>query len=149
MRRTIALMGGRDRVLGEARRALDSGDVQWAAELATWLIHANNDDREAREAKARAFRQLGYASMNINWRNWYLVAAHELDGTLDPVAPALAAAVSFSSPDLIGALPARAWVEGFTTRLKAEETLDMHPTLAFQFPGIGEGYAVEIRRGVA
>ena len=33
--------------------------------------------------KARSLRKLGYASMNINWRNWYLMSAMELEGGLD------------------------------------------------------------------
>ena len=82
-RRHVMLMGGRERVLKEASQSVDGGDAQWAAELATYLIRIKHDDMEARRVKAAAFRKLGLASMNTNWRNWYLVAAHELDGSLD------------------------------------------------------------------
>ena len=148
-RRLVALMGGRDRVLDEARKAFTGGDNQWAAELAGYLIRLNHGDLAARTVKANAFRRMAYASINTNWRNWYLVAAHELEGTLDPALPARSAMATFSSPDLIAALPARAWVEGFTTRLKAENTLDTHMTAGFRFPDVNEAYALEIRRGVA
>jgi alkyl sulfatase BDS1-like metallo-beta-lactamase superfamily hydrolase len=148
-RRYIALMGGRDRVLTEARSALDTGDPQWAAELSTHLIRANLQDHDARAVKAAAFRKLGLASMNTNWRNWYLVAAHELDGTLDSAAIIARARANFGNPETIAALPARVWVEGLTTRLKSESTLDVTETIAFHFPDVNEHYGLEIRRGVA
>ncbi len=85
-RRHVALMGGRDRVLAEARQSMDTGDAQWAAELTTYLIRINHDDRDARAVKAAAFRKMGLASKNINWRTWYLASAHELDRTLDTAA---------------------------------------------------------------
>lgn len=148
-RRHVMLMGGRDRVLGEARQAMDAGDAQWAAELATYLIRMNHDDKDARAVKAAAFRKLGYASINTNWRNWYLASAHELDGTLNVGAVMARARANFGSPETIAALPARVWVEGLTTRLKAEATLDVHTTMAFRFPDVKEEYGIEIRRGVA
>jgi alkyl sulfatase BDS1-like metallo-beta-lactamase superfamily hydrolase len=148
-KRHVALMGGRDRVLEESRKALDGGDPQWAAELATYLIRIDHEDRDARMVKAAAFRKLGLAQMNINWRNWYLVAAHELDGTLNPAAMLTVARVSFGSPDTIAALPARVWVEGHSTRLKAEVALDVETTMAFHFSNPTEDYGLELRRGIA
>ena len=148
-RRHVALMGGRDRVLGEAKGALDSGDAQWAAELATYLIRVNHEDRDARAVKAAAFRKLGLAQKNTNWRNWYLASAHELDGTLDMAAVLGRARTNFGAPETIAALPARVWVEGLTTRLEAEKTFDVHTAMSMSFPDTKESYRVEVRRGVA
>jgi alkyl sulfatase BDS1-like metallo-beta-lactamase superfamily hydrolase len=148
-RRHVMLMGGRDKVLSEARQAMDAGDAQWASELATYLIRVTHDDKDARAVKAAAFRKLGYASININWRNWYLASAHELDGTLDTAAVTARARTNFGSPETIAALPARVWVEGLKTRLKAEETRNVHATMAFGFPDVKEEYGLEVRRGVA
>ncbi len=148
-RRHVALMGGRDRVLSEAKGALDAGDPQWAAELATYLIKINREDREARQAKAAAFRKLGLAQKNTNWRNWYLAAAHELDGSLDLNGVLARARTNFGAPETIAALPARVWVEGLETRLEAEKTADVHTTMAFWFPDTKEEYSLEVRRGIA
>lgn len=76
----MALMGGRDKLLLEAGNAYLKGEHQWAAELASYAIRVDNEDALARDIKARSFRKLGYASMNINWRNWYLMSAMELEG---------------------------------------------------------------------
>lgn len=148
-RRTVALMGGRDRVLQEARRALEDGDPQWAAEVATHLVRIDRGDMDARGVKADAFRRLGYAQININWRNWYLMSALELEGRLDAGLLQGAMAAAFASPDLIAALPARRFVEGLTVRLAAEKTLGVHRALAIRFTDLGETYGLEVRRGVA
>ena len=150
-RREVELMGGRDRVLAAADKAFVDGDSQWAAELATRLIRINHDDMEARRLKAAAFRKLGYAEMNAIWRNWYLSGARGLE-IVDPevIRAGMARLARFiASPDLVAALPAKAFVEGFAVRLKAEETLDVVMTVFFRFPDIGEAYGVAIRRGVA
>ncbi|MCH7908211.1 MAG: MBL fold metallo-hydrolase [Candidatus Hydrogenedentes bacterium] len=147
-RRHVSMMGGRDAVVEAARRANELGEYQWAAELATYAIRIDHGDIEARAIKAEAFRYLGYASMNINWRNWYLTSAQELEGNLDALQLMLVMARAFSSPDIIQALPVSRTIEAFTARLKAEETLDVHVTVGFLFTDIGEGYGLEIRRGI-
>src|SRR5882757_3467709 len=111
-RRHVALMGGRDVVLAASIKAFEEGDPQWAAELATLLIRIDREDQAARAVKAAAFRKLGYAQINGVWRSWYLSAARELEG-FDFIAFARAnARAGFAAPDLVAALPARAFVEG-------------------------------------
>jgi alkyl sulfatase BDS1-like metallo-beta-lactamase superfamily hydrolase len=142
-------MGGRDHVLAAAGRAFQDGDPQWAAELATRLIRIDHDDMAARALKAAAFRKLGYAEINAIWRNWYLSAARELEG-FDLLAYVRAnARGGFASPDFFSALPGRVFVEGLTTRLKAEDTLDVTMTVGFRFTDTGEAYSIMLRRGVA
>ena len=79
---------------------------QWAAELATYLVRVDHDDMEARIVKANSFRKLGYAQININWRNWYLTSAMELEGKIDmaKIGPKMKAV--FLSPDMMKNLPA-------------------------------------------
>lgn len=63
-----------------AAEAYLKGDYQWAAELSSYAIQVDKEDKLARDIKARSFRKLGYASMNINWRNGYLMSVMELEG---------------------------------------------------------------------
>jgi len=148
-RRQVALMGGRDVVLVTASKAFEDGDAQWAAELATLLIRIDREDTAARRLKAAALRRLGYAQINGVWRSWYLSAARELEG-FDFLAFARANfRGGFAAPDLVAALPARAFVEGLTMRLKAEETLNVTMTVGFRFPDTAEAYGIALRRGVA
>jgi alkyl sulfatase BDS1-like metallo-beta-lactamase superfamily hydrolase len=142
-RREVELMGGRDQVLAAAGMAFEEGDPQWAAELVTRLICLDHDDTAARGLKAAAFRKLGYAQINAIWRNWYLLAARELESS------ELTAVRRAPPPDLVTALPARTFVEGLPTRLKAEETLDIDISVGFRFPDSQEVYGIELHRGVA
>lgn len=148
-KRYIELMGGRHSVLAAAEKAYADGEYQWAAELATYLIRVDQEDAEAKQIKAAAFRHLGYAQININWRNWYLTSAMELEGKIEPMASLARLAQIFSSADIVSEWPADFLVEGMTTRLKAEETLDMHMIGGFDFTDVNEQYGLEIRRGIA
>ncbi|HEX4945897.1 MAG TPA: alkyl sulfatase dimerization domain-containing protein, partial [Blastocatellia bacterium] len=115
-KRYIELMGGRAAVFKAAQKAFDAGEHQWAAELLTHLIRVSKDDLEARKLKADALRQLAYKTQNINWRNWYITSARELDGSLNKAAGA-AVLSSLAAPDILKALPVVKFFESMTVRL--------------------------------
>ena len=146
--RLIDLMGGGEIVMEAARSAYKEQDFQWAAELATYLVRVDADNMEARNIKAAAFRQLGYASMNINWRNWYLTSAMELEGRLDTLETARKMANIFTPPDILAEMPVDVSINAWTTRLKAELTLSVNRSLGFEFPDLNETYGLTIRRGI-
>jgi alkyl sulfatase BDS1-like metallo-beta-lactamase superfamily hydrolase len=95
-----------------------------------------------REFKADMLRELGYAESNINWRNWYLTSAEELDGTLDR-----SLKVNLSAPDIIETYTEGQLLAAMRFNLNAERTADEHYTVAFQFGD--KLHALEIRRSVA
>ncbi len=146
--RLIELMGGVDKVTDAALAAYEVDDYQWAAELASYLVRVDVNNMEARQIKAAAFRQLGYASMNINWRNWYLTSALELERRLDTLETAKKMANIFMPPDILAEMPVDVSINGWTTRLKAERTLSVNRSLGFEFPDLNESYGLTIRRGV-
>lgn len=147
--KTVALMGGRDSVLKAAQQAYDSGEHQWAAELATYLVSIDHDDMAARNIKADALTRLGLASMNINWRNWYLTSAMELQGELD--VPALAEGMKkpFMSVTMLQNFPPSVWLNGMALHLDGEAAADTQLVIGFHFRDIGVRHAIEIRNGVA
>ena len=125
--------------------ACANGDHQWCAELLTHVIRVNRDDMEARKLKAEALRQLAYKTINTNWRDWYLTAARELDGTLPNLA--VAATMALASPDIQRALPKEKYFEALAVRLDPEKSADAHQTVEFR---VGRDvFTVEIRRGIA
>jgi alkyl sulfatase BDS1-like metallo-beta-lactamase superfamily hydrolase len=138
-RRLIGLMGGRDKVLAEARKSFAAGDPQFAAELATYLIRVDNDDKDARLVKAASFRKLGYATLNANWHGFYLTLANALDGSL---------VMGRGRGGLNTGLPTASLMETLAPRLKAERTLDLEESYGLQFTDTGEAFTVQIRRGV-
>lgn len=150
--RLIALMGGREKVLLAAGEAYLKGDYQWAAELSGFAIRVDNEDALARDIKARSLRKLGYASMNINWRNWYLTSAMELEGKFDGDDVREQAQVLrgvFLSPQMVKNFTPQAFLGNWVTRIDPEKAGDVQMTLGFEFPDVGEQWALEVRRGVA
>ncbi|MBD9427300.1 MBL fold metallo-hydrolase [Pseudomonas sp. PDM15] len=150
--RLIALMGGRDKLLLEAGKAYLAGDYQWAAELSGYAIRVDREDELARDIKARSFRKLGYASMNINWRNWYLTSAMELERQFDGEDVREQAQVLrgvFLSPQMVKNFTPQAFLGNWVTRIDPEKSADVQMTLGFEFPDVGEQWALEVRRGVA
>ena len=143
-RRYIDLIGGRDRILTQAREAIDAGEFQWAAELAGWPVRADPDDMEARSVKAEALREYGYRQKNATWRNWSLTAALELEGELTWGPQGL----PIGTPTQVRSFPLGGIVEILTTRLKAEEAIDMRLCVAFETTDTDESCALEIRRGI-
>jgi alkyl sulfatase BDS1-like metallo-beta-lactamase superfamily hydrolase len=145
-RRLVRLMGGRDKVLAEAKRAFGAGDVQFAAELATFLVRVDTGDMEARHLKAAAFRKQGYAHPSANWRNYYLVSAMELDAQI-PASIYLRRASGTLGSAMKG-LPAASQMAILPTRLRAEETLDQDVVVGVRYTDTGEEFRLHLRRGV-
>ncbi len=144
----VKIMGGRQAILDEARKAIDAGDFGWAADITTWSIRVNNDDMDARRLKAEALRNWGYTVSSINWRHNALIGALELE-TEGPV-PGLSASAKalFGSPDVIAAIPPGQVIDNLRVQIKSEETEDVTMTLGFEITDLNEAYALEIRRGI-
>ncbi|MFB8188976.1 alkyl sulfatase dimerization domain-containing protein [Microbacterium sp. NPDC055988] len=141
--RYIALIGGRDVVHAEARKAADAGDHQWVAELSSHLVRTDSTDAAARQLKAEALRALGYRTPNSNWRNFYLTAARELDGTID-----YSLAIQINAPDQIAAMPGSALLESLRFRIDPEKTVDSNAAIGITVSDTGETVGLLVRRGV-
>ena len=147
-KRYVELMGGRDAVVAAARKAFESGEHQWCAELLTYVIRVNKADAEARKLKADALRELAYKTENTNWRNWYITSARELDGTLNKQI-ASATTASLAAPDILRQLPLGKFFDAMSVRLDPVKSRDARLTVAFRVTDANQTYAVEVRRGVA
>lgn len=76
--RVIDLAGGREHVLGRARRALVDRDFSWAAELADYVLAIEEGNVEATRVKAAALSELAERQISAIARNYYLSAAQYL-----------------------------------------------------------------------
>ena len=76
--KTVAMMGGAQAVLAEAKAALKRGDAQWSAELCDLLLDSGNG--EAAGLKADALTELGRRQTSANARHYYLACAKQLRG---------------------------------------------------------------------
>lgn len=148
-RRWVALIGGRDAVLVQVRQALVTGgldDARWAAELSALLVRIDPQDADAKHLKAQALRTLGLATDNINWRNWYLTAARELEGRYDQLP--VGAGGALASDDILRSVPPRQLLEMLAVRLAAEQCLHLHLFVQIYLTDTDQLLTLELRRGV-
>jgi alkyl sulfatase BDS1-like metallo-beta-lactamase superfamily hydrolase len=142
-RRYVELMGGREAVHSEAARVAAAGDHQWAAELLRHLVRTDPADIAARTAKADALRQIGYTTPNSNWRNWYLTAARELDGTIDH-----SLAININAPDQAAAMPGASFLEGLRFRIDPHAAGTARVSAGFRITDTNETVGLLVRNGV-
>ncbi|GEA61128.1 alkyl sulfatase dimerization domain-containing protein [Vibrio comitans] len=140
----IEIMGGRDNIMKTASAAIEAENYTFAAEILSYPITVNKDDMEARKLKATAYKAWASDQVNINWRNWALNAAAELEGTRD-----FSNMISFASVDVLTALPSKQIFDMMTSTLIAENTLDVNMTLVYNFFDTNESFTIEIRNGIA
>lgn len=137
------LAGGEEALLERAREALDGGQAQWALTLTDHLRVLRPDDQAVADLRAGALRRLAETESNPNARNYYFTAAREAGEGLQP-------GFRTESPDgFLATLPIDNFLGAMTAFLKAEETLDVHEKLGFEFADSGRAFTLEIRRGVA
>lgn len=146
--RYVDAMGGRDAVIANATRAHADGDMRWTAEILTHLLRVDPSDRQARQLKAGALRQLGFETINPMWRNTYLTAARELDGTLD--SPTLMTTLrALANPDVAATMPIPPLLRAFATRLNPARSDGIHLTAALHATDTGASYGLVVRSDVA
>ena len=146
--RYVAAMGGRDAVVAAATRAHADGDYRWAAEILTHVLRTDAEDWPARQLKAAALRQLGYRASNPIWRNNYLMAAKEIDGTLDR-ARLLDAIRALGNPDIAATMPILPLLRGLATRLDPARSDGLLIRVCFRCGDTGAVYGLAIRSAVA
>jgi alkyl sulfatase BDS1-like metallo-beta-lactamase superfamily hydrolase len=144
----IRMMGGREAVLEEARRAIDEGEYGWAADILSWPIKLDTNDMDARNLKAEALRNWAYGVSSINWRHPALISALELESEETLPALGMTAKALFGAPDVIAAIPPGQVIENMQVQIRAEDVLDVHTTLGFRITDLDEAYALEVRRGI-
>ena len=76
--KVLDMAGGVDGVLSLARKALDTGEFQWAAELTDYILAVETKSALALQLKAIALTELGQRQVNATARNYYLTSAQFL-----------------------------------------------------------------------
>lgn len=146
--RYVAAMGGRDAVIAAAEQAHADRDFRWAAEILTHLLRLDPADHHARQLKADALRQLGYQAINPIWRNNYLMAAKELDGTLDR--PGLLGTIrALGNPDIAATMPIPPLLRAFTTRLDPTRSAGTYLQITFHTTDTNATHSLAIRSEIA
>ena len=139
--RLVPLMGGREKVLAAAKAALDKKEYAWSAKLANQLYLIDNQDKDARQLKADALRQMAYVSTGANDRAHLMSQALALEGKV-----AIARLIP-PQPESVVATPAK-FVDYFRVRIDPVKSNETNKFIRFEFAD-GSKAGLHIRRAVA
>jgi alkyl sulfatase BDS1-like metallo-beta-lactamase superfamily hydrolase len=140
-RRMVPLMGGREKVIEATKEALEKKEYAWAAKLANLMYLIDNQDKEARQLKAAALRQMAYVSTGANDRAHLISQALAMEESVNIarlIPPADAA---------IAAMPTT-FVDYFRVRIDPEKSGETNSFLRFEFSD-GTSAGLHVRRAVA
>jgi alkyl sulfatase BDS1-like metallo-beta-lactamase superfamily hydrolase len=142
-RRYVALAGGSEALLENARMAFDDADYRWAAELLNHLVFADPSNRAAKALLAATYDQLGYQAESGPWRDVYLSAALELrEGP-----PEVGLNVAMME-DVLRQTPVRRFFDSMAVRLNGPEADGVALSVNFVFTDLDESYLLEIDNSV-
>lgn len=141
--RYVEAMGGAAKVKALAKAAHDKGDYRWAATLLNNVVTADPKDREAREALAGAYDQMGWQAESSLWRNMYLTGAAELRAT-----GPLQVTAGTGSPDMVANLPSGMIFDLLAIRLDPDKAGDADLSVIFAFPERKERFLVRVHNRV-
>lgn len=129
-------------IMTEAQRAHDAGEYRWAAEILNKLIFADPSNTEAKELQAKVLEQMGYQAEAATWRNFYLMGAQELRGSIPK------SESSSSDPSMTSAMTLEMIFDAIAGHINGPQAAGLG-ALAFNwsFVDTGEHYLVELSNG--
>ena len=137
--------GGVEKTIEKVRNAIDNGEYKWAAMLASYIIEAEPENKEAKLLKAFSLRVLGQQAHSSGARNWYITDALVLEGkiTLDP------SLVALTSPETIAATPIDILLEQVPTRLDPVKAEGIDMLVGLELSDSDESFTFHVRNNVA
>jgi len=140
--RYIAAMGGEEKVLTGARKAIAEGDYRWAATLLNHLVFSGGEQKAARTLLAKVYTQLGYQSEAGTWRNIYLTGAQELTQGVAP------GPINSFSPDVLAATPTSMLLDFVAVRIDPARAPDQSVQVRVNLTDRQESHFLSLENGV-
>jgi len=138
--RYVRIIGGIDATVARAQEFADSGDLRFAAELASHAVFADPSHDMARTLLADVFTRLGYGSECGTWRNNYLTGAQELGGQV--------VTSMVSSAGMASALTITQLFDSLAIRIDGMRAWDTTASIRWHFTDTGETYRMALSNGV-
>jgi len=141
--RMVQLMGGKEKVVAAAQKALDQKEYAWGAQIIQYAYLLDPTDKAVRQLKAELLRQMGYRTTGSIARAFLLTEALTLEGkvTYPKLMP--------PSQEIIAASP-DTFVNFFRVRVDPEKSEDTDKVVEFVFTDKGDlGVALHVRGGIA
>src|SRR5215471_9400857 len=128
-RKYVEYMGGAEVAIRRAREDFERGEYRFVAEAISHVVFADPANAEARQLKADALEQLGYAAESATWRNAYLLGALELRKGL----PASTGRAPIS-PDVLRAMSVEQLFDLLGVRLNGDTAEGKHLVINWVLP---------------
>jgi alkyl sulfatase BDS1-like metallo-beta-lactamase superfamily hydrolase len=142
-RRMVQLMGGKEKVVAAAQKALEQKEYAWGAQVIQYAYLLDPTDKAVRQLKADLLRQMGHRTTGSIARAFLLTEALTLEGkvTYPKLLP--------PSKEIIAAAP-DTFVNYFRVRIDPQKSEKTDKVVEFVFTDKGNiGVALHVRGGIA
>jgi len=140
--RMVKLMGGKEKVISAAQKALEQKEYAWGAQVIQYAYLLDPTDKAVRQLKADLLRQMAYRTTGSIARAFLLTEALTLEGkvTYPKLIP--------PAKETIAASP-ETFVNFFRVRIDPRKSENTDKVVEFIFTDRGNhGVALHVRRGV-
>ncbi|MGN9816342.1 alkyl/aryl-sulfatase [Streptomyces sp. SD11] len=124
-KRFAADYGGVPALVAKGEEYAASGDLRFAATLLGHAVFAAPQDTAAKQALAAVYEKLGFGAENGPWRNFYLMGAQELRGTIAHTA------LETSNPEMAIALTVDMLIDSLAIRIDGPRAWDERLTVTW------------------
>jgi alkyl sulfatase BDS1-like metallo-beta-lactamase superfamily hydrolase len=138
--RYVQTIGGVDATVAKAQEFADSGDLRFAAELASHAVFADPSHESAKALLADVFTRLGNGAECGTWRNNFLTGAQELRGGVE--------SAKVSSAGMAAALTITQLFDSLAIRIDGTRAWDTSASIRWHFTDTDETYRMELSNGV-
>ena len=137
--RYVQVIGGVDATVERAQEFAYSGDLRFAAELASHAVFADPGSQPAKTLLVDLLTRLGHGSECATWRNCFLSGAQELR-----TGPTVA---GVSSAGMAAALTVTQLFDSPAIRIDGPRSWDTTASIRWRFTDTGEIYRLELSNG--
>jgi alkyl sulfatase BDS1-like metallo-beta-lactamase superfamily hydrolase len=151
--RTLALMGGSDKVVAHAKTLLNEAalagadkvnkEYRWLAQLLNTVVFAEPDNLQAKAMLAKVYDQLAYQAESAPWRDFYLSGAYELRHG----APASGISPSIMK-DVLIKTPIEKFFDSMAVNLNGPEAEGESLRIEIQFSDLARRYVLILQNSV-
>jgi len=141
--RMVSLLGGKDKVIDAAQKALDQKEYAWGAQVVQYAYLLDPTDKAVRQLKAELLRQMAYRTTGSIARAFLLTEVLALEGkvTYPKLIPPAKATIA-ASPET--------FVNFFRVRIDPRKSENTDKVVEFVFTDKGHhAVALHVRRGIA
>ncbi|MEU6951127.1 alkyl sulfatase dimerization domain-containing protein [Streptomyces sp. NPDC045714] len=140
-KRFAADYGGVPALIAKGEEYAASGDLRFAATLLGHAVFAAPDDSLARQALASVYEKLGFGAENATWRNFYLMGAQELRGTIAHTS------LETTNPEMAVALTVDMLIDSLAVRVDGPRAWDEKLTMTWNVTDEGRAWHLLLSNG--